>query len=314
VIIEGIGEGPIRTLTALDAATKSMKMQGNVELWNYLGSLSSAANTDELLCKVWRLHGVVVHPLFCKAPPYPLQAFIYDDLEEVGKWLNGMYTTHTLILSGDGDLGKTCLVEALLCEVCPEGCWFLEGPDDCRELQGQIKPTHGLDVDEIELASFPPNQIKKLLCLEKTRRVKYRHFNATIPPGCARIYSTNSGFEQSYPKMKNKHGRNGVMRRQLFQVVSRDVRRQSAVASASTSVAPVLHSSTSGTPAMAWREKLQQACAASYLDKYFPRACRIAKELGVALSSEITQVGEEIARRADMKQLERGRFLAQLRG
>ena len=99
-----------------------------------------------------------------------------------------------------------------------------------------------------------------------------------------------------------------------FQVVSRDVRRQSAAASASTSVAPVLHSSTSGTPAMAWREKLQQACAASYLDKYFPRACRIAEELGVALSSEITQVGEEIARRADMKQLERGRFLAQLRG
>ena len=39
VVIEGVGDGPLRKVTDLEAAARSLKHQGKVELWNYLGSL-----------------------------------------------------------------------------------------------------------------------------------------------------------------------------------------------------------------------------------------------------------------------------------
>ena len=86
-------------------------------------------------------------------------------------------TTHTLVLSGDGGLKKTSLAEALIHLVSPGGFWFLDDPDDLRELEGQVQPGHGLLVDEIEMSSWTPNQIKKLFDVVKSRRIKCRHIN-----------------------------------------------------------------------------------------------------------------------------------------
>ena len=87
-------------------------------------------------------------------------------------------------------------------------------------------------VDEIEMSSWTPNQLKKLFDVVKSRRIKCRHINGSPPKGCPRIFCTNSDFDDFYPKMKNKQDRTGVFRRQLFQVVVRDLKKISPMLAA----------------------------------------------------------------------------------
>ena len=107
-----------------------------VELWNYLGALETPAKTNALLARVWHLHGESVHFMWRSAATYPLSSFHLDDLEAVRQWLDGKWRTHTLVLSGDGGLGKTRLAEALLNEVSPSGYWWAWGY--AKGLRGQL--------------------------------------------------------------------------------------------------------------------------------------------------------------------------------
>ena len=52
VILEGIGEGPLRSAKELEAAARHLKSEGNVELWNYIGSLKTATDVRSLVAKV----------------------------------------------------------------------------------------------------------------------------------------------------------------------------------------------------------------------------------------------------------------------
>lgn len=152
-------------------------------------------------------------------------------------------------------------------------------------------------------------QVKKLYDLEKTRRVKCRHFNGTIPSGCPRIFCTNSGIQEYYPAMTNKHDRTGIMRRQLFQVVLHDTRLCSRPSTTEAQVQlPIAR-----TDASDWRLLLARVCGEAAVGSHTEAALAAAAHLGVALCEELVEVGDDIASIVSMKALERKRFLAQLR-
>ena len=84
-------------------------------------------------------------------------------------------------------LGKTELAEALATKVCSRGYWFVDDPDDFRELDGHLESGDVIVVDEVTLAGLPVNDVKKLFDVEKNRRVRCRHFNGSIPKHLSRL-------------------------------------------------------------------------------------------------------------------------------
>ena len=83
VIIEGVGQGPLKTRKALEQAAKKLKTEGKVELWNFLGDLKTAADVSALLSKVWRLWGENAHHMFRTKCEYPLKSFRFNQLRKV---------------------------------------------------------------------------------------------------------------------------------------------------------------------------------------------------------------------------------------
>ena len=300
--MEGVGGGPIRDARSLEAAGKQLKLEGKVELWNYLGELKSLAETRSLVSKVWRMFGHLEHNAFHRTCNYQMDSFDILGLEKVHEWLGGKYKSHVLVLSGDGGLGKTHLGEALLLQVCPAGFWFVDDPDDFRELDGQIQEEHGILVDEVNLQSFAVNEVKKLFDLEKTRRVKCRHFNGTLPARVPRIYCTNSPEDSFYPRFPSKQDRTGVLRRQLFETIPKDLRKVAGARSAPSQ------------SANSWEQCLAKVCTEALVDHHLAAATQIARDMGVALPSEVKEVAEEIADKVEMRPLERKRFLKQVAG
>ena len=161
-------------------------------------------------------------------------------------------------------------------------------------------------------SSMPVNQIKKLYDLEKTRRVKCRHFTGTVPKGCPRILCTNSEFEAFYPVMKSKQDRKGVLRRQLFQVVQKDVRLRAAGQPQQSAVTgPTLPLQTAPTPA--WKQRLTVICEQAHVAQCLEQVCAAAEANGVALPEELVEIGAEMADQSGMRPLQRKRFLSALR-
>ena len=302
IILEGLDDGPLKSGRALEKAAKKLKLNGQVELWNYVGECKSALEVNTLVAKAWRLHGVNQHPLWRARADYDLTKFNYERLPALKAWRNGKHASHALILSGDGGLGKTNLAEALVNEKCPSGYWFVDDPDDFRELEGLLEPGQGIVIDEITLASYSPNQIKKLFDIEKARRIKCRHFNGTIPKGCLRIFCTNSEKEKFYPKIEDKNDRTGVFRRQLFQKVGADVRHLPAKG-------PNVEARVAVGLNEPWRKYLHGVCAKASLTDQEASLVSSAMELGVALAAEVKQHAVQLAVSACLKPLERARFL-----
>ena len=308
VIMEGIGEGPLCSAKELEAAARHLKSEGNVELWNYLGSFKTVADVRSLVAKVWRMSGKLNHHLFHSTSRRQLADFDFGHLALVREWLEGGWETHTLVLSGDGGLGKTSLAAALVLQVCPSGFWFLDDPDDLREIDGEIQEGQGLVVDEVTLAGLPANQVKKLFDLELARRITCRHFNGFIPAGCPRIYCTNSDEKGFYPQFKCRADGTGVRRRVLFETVERDLRRgASAAGTAASQSQPALplREQADGS----WQDRLHQLMAEARTEHYFERACSVCDDLGVAFFGEVLLNGDDIASRLKMKKLERDRFV-----
>ena len=310
IILEGIGDGPIRKAAALEEAARTLKHQGKVELWNYLGGLKSATDASSSISKVWRLQGELSHSIFHKSSTYSLEAFDLSGLTEAQEWLNGKHSSHTLVMSGDRELGKTSTAEAMLSRVCPGGFWFVDDPDDFRELEGQICEGHGLLVDEISLEGFAVNQVKKMMDLEKARRIKCRNSNASLPKGCKRIFCTNSEMKEFYPPIPSAKDKKGVMRRQLFQSVVSDLRV--VAAPPSTSIGLELPVSQSQGMDAAWPQQLKALCDDNALSNSFDRLKAAADGLGVAWWCELCDVGQELADAAGLKTLERRRLIAAL--
>ena len=302
IVLEGIGDGPLKTGKALEAAAKKLKLDGKVELWNYLGELKDAAAVNNAVAKVWRLSGETMHHMWRKSPDHVLECFKYVGLPLAKEWLEGKHTTHVLILSGDGGLGKTSLGEAMVSRICPDGFWFVDDPDDFRELEGLLEEGQGILIDEITLRDYKPNEIKKLFDVQKTRRIKCRHFNATKPKACPMILCTNSKESAFFPTMECKNDRTGVFRRMRFQKVLQDVRilpvKQTAPAA-----------SAQGGTQVGWKVFLRNVCEKGLLENRIDHLVNVAMEFGVVLASEVQDNATSLAETAGLKPLERKRFL-----
>ena len=67
----------------------------------------------------------------------------------------------------------------------PEGFWFLDDPDDFKEIGEELEERHGLVVDEVCLADINCNQLKKMFDLEETRHLlplHQRDHTCRVPP------------------------------------------------------------------------------------------------------------------------------------
>lgn len=142
--------------------------------------------------------------------------------------------------------------------------------------------------------------MKKLLDVEKMRRVKCRHFNGTISQ--ARIFCTNSGKGDFFPHMTQKHDRTGVLRRQLFQAVSSDVRRRPQA-----QVPPVMVSAVQD--GAEWKDFLHDVCQRASVASQKGRILSAAINFGVALAIEVQENGRQLSESAGLKPLECARFL-----
>ena len=302
IVLEGIGDGPLKTGKALEAAAKNLKLDGKIELWNYVGEFKDAAAVNNAVAKVWRLNGETMHHMWRKSPDHVLASFKYGDLPLAKQWLEGKHITHVLILSGDGDLGKTSLGEAMLSHICPDGFWFVDDPDDFRELEGLLEEGQGILIDEITLQDCKPNTIKKLFDVKKTRRVKCRHFNATKPKKCPMVLCTNSKERAFFPVMECKNDRTGVFRRMLFQNVLQDVRSLPVKQTAPAAV-------TQGGTQVAWKEFMKAVCEKALLESRIDCLVNVAVDFGVALASEVQENATSLAETAGLKPLERKRFV-----
>jgi hypothetical protein len=111
-----------------------------------------------------------------------------------------------------------------------------------------------------------------------------------------------SEFDEFYPTIPNKQDRTGVMRRQEFVVIERDLRKKDAEGEAVPPQQPA--------PAGVWQETLAKILQGASLSHYHDGARRTCDALGVAHSSEVWESAAEIADKCGMKPLERRRFLA----
>ena len=321
VIIEGIGSGPIRSVRALEAAANTLFEKGQVEVWNYMGTLKNPSDTVALLRKVWRLRGEATHPMWKKTAPRPLESFNLNSLSECQEWLQGKYKTHVLVMSGDGNLGKTSVAAAMLSKVCPGGYWFLDDPDDFREVEGLLEEGDGILVDEINLAHLSPDEIKKAFDLEHTRRVRCRNINATVPSGCPRIFCTNATKERFFPRSMSTFDTNGIGRRHLFQNVIADVRMLPPPApdqNAAVGHPPQPHSEELASQSLSqvlgecWPQQLQQVCDDACLANRYGSLRAAAQQLGVAWWCELVEVADELMDLVKLTPLERRRFRSNL--
>ncbi len=103
-----------------------------------------------------------------------------------------------------------------------------------------------------------------------------------------------------------------MFRRQLFQVVRRDVRVRARTAPSQSTSQPSTQSPAAMDGAQDWEIFLEQACQAAFLAQYCEAARDAAVQLGVALRSEVVEIGDDIASHVGMRPLERRRFIAQL--
>ena len=100
VVLEGVGEGSLKTGRDLEAASKKLKLQGKTELWNYLGDLKNAADAFRLVSKVRGMLGGNAHQIFNTTSKFPLDAFKLAFLPSVRSWLKGEFKTKSLVRSG----------------------------------------------------------------------------------------------------------------------------------------------------------------------------------------------------------------------
>lgn len=160
------------------------------------------SDIGKLVTKIWHLHGEIHHDILRTRASYPLEEFAYKELlaevsEGLGKRATAMLLSCRGMVVWEDQSGRGAARQRMT-------CWFLvlDDPDDVREIESLIRPEHGFPVDEVTLQGFPPNQIKKLFDLEKLLRVRCRHFNASIPARCRRIFCTNSSKKDFYLGVK----------------------------------------------------------------------------------------------------------------
>lgn len=176
--------------------------------------------------------------------------------------------------------------------------WFLDDPDDLKNVDSQIRLGHSILIDEICLFDVPANQIKKMFDLEHTRSIRCRNVNGTFLAGVPRIFTTNSTKKEFFPSM-SAQDRTGVERRHIFETVNVDVRRK----------APILPCSTLGdSKAVNFDVALDNFLEEAMLRHRANKARHWCDEMGVASFAELVSEGPLLAEAMCLKPFEQKRF------
>ena len=161
----------------------------------------------------------------------------------------------------------------------------------------------------MELTKFPPNQVKKLFDLEENRRVRCRHWNAFLPKLTPRIYITNSEKADFFPKMNNRD-KAGVMRRQRFVTVERDLRPPSVPCHEEGVIAVPAQEQTCNDLNPALESHVVAFLEKAHLLHKKKQCLAWCSQMGVALIQEFKAASTDIAIALQLKPMEMKRFQA----
>jgi hypothetical protein len=211
----------VRTVKQAWQLAKTMKLDGDVLLWQTLGEQKSV---PELLSKfnlAW--HGASSTGTLHTKCDFPLASFVVP--MECHQWAQEGHRTKTLILQGLPKLGKTELACALMLQV-RKSFQFLNTCDDLREVS--MEADEGLVLDEVDFSKLSVNDCKAWTDLAKTRRTAARNKNGILLQGTPRIFTTNSKFDEFWPcGLLLPHQIDAIHRRVIW-VVCQDVRQLTA--------------------------------------------------------------------------------------
>ena len=218
----------VRTVKQAWQLVKHMKLGGDVLLWQTLGEQKSVT---ELLAKFnlgW--HGESSGGTLHNKSDFPLSSFVVP--EECMQWVRRDSSTHALILQGMPKLGKTEMARALMLEV-RKSFHFLNTCDDLREIT--MEADEDLVLDEVVFSSLSVNDCKAWTDLAKARRTAARNKNGVLLKGTPRIFTTNSMFEEFFPRGVLLPHQIDAIHRRVKWVVCGDVRAVTEAATDSNS-------------------------------------------------------------------------------
>ena len=244
----------VRTVKQAWQLAKTMKLDGDVLLWQTLGEQKSVT---ELLAKFnlgW--HGESSGGTLHNKSDFPLSAFVVP--EECMQWVRHDSSTHALILQGMPKLGKTEMACALMLEV-RKSFHFLNTCDDLREIT--MEADEGLVLDEVDFSSLSVNDCKAWTDLAKARRTAARNKNGVLLKGTPRIFTTNSRFEEFFPRGLLLPHQIDAIHRRVKWVVCGDVRAVTEAATGSNSAVNGTSSSSSGHTSSNIRVALSDSAA-----------------------------------------------------
>ena len=227
-------ERNIQTVSRLWQAAKTEKLQGNVLVWNHVGSLPNAEKELHKVLAAWQ-PASQSSTLFTQSR-YAVSAFsIPDGMKE---WLKHETKTKALVVQGDGGLGKTEMVMACLVELC-SAVHFLNKMDALKKVR--LLPHQAVVLDDISMARLEIDDVKAWFDLEKPRDCAGRHEDGFLPEGVVRVFTTNHKPGQFFPVeyFQDDAHRIAVDRRHRWLHVVEDLRRVDAAPSGPSASAPV---------------------------------------------------------------------------
>ena len=226
---------------------KNRNVAGDDVLYNTLGAARCVKTLVAKTCRAWACESMSndtlkTHVKFTLDNFLPLSS-VHGSL---GSWRAGGWKMSALILSGDGDLGKTRFACALMLHVAPARAFhFLNKLDRVRDVV--FGPGEGLVVDEVTLAERHIDDVKGLVDLEEGRDIDCRNKDGFIPEETPRILLTNWAWDSFWPREALGSHATPVTRRVLWVNVKKDLRRmpgmRSPVADSVRDEDPFNHSS-----------------------------------------------------------------------
>ena len=244
----------VRTVMQAWQLAKNTKLDGDVLLRQTLGEQKSVT---ELLAKFnlgW--HGESSAGTLHNKSDFLLSSFVVP--EECMQQARRDSSTHALILQGMPKLGKTEMACALMLEV-RKSFHFLNTCDDLREIT--MEADEGLVLDEVDFSSLSVNDCKAWTDLAKARRTAARNKNGVLLKGTPRIFTTNSMFEEFFPRGLLLPHQIDAIHRRVKWVVRGDVRAVTEAATDSNSAVNGTSSSSSGHSSSNIRVALSDATA-----------------------------------------------------
>ena len=174
------------------------KEAGNPALWNYAGIGNVARQIQK--CNrglMAQFRDDVFQGTSKSTSKYPLSAF--EIPHEILVWMKYKKEEKSLIIQGEGGLGKTEMARAILASMGKY--FFVDSLDTVKSLL--FTGNESILFDDISLHTFTVDEVKSFLDIQCERAVKCRHEDGYIPANTVRIFLTNHDRHSFFPREVN---------------------------------------------------------------------------------------------------------------